>query len=534
MTQRIVVLSGVIGAGKSTLANGLEKTYGARVVKTRELLDIEARHRLRILHTREEYQEFGELRDIETGGAWVANALAEITRREDRPLFVVDSIRIPSQMSAIRKEYKYSAFHLHLTALKGDLEERFKKRASQFQEAPTYADARSNATEARVPNLEAIADAVTNTSRSNEADVLVRAATHLRLLSRDSVQTVDVIVGGQFGSEGKGHISSYISKEYKLLIRGGGPNAGHKVFEEPKAYTHHQLPSGTRTSKADLLVAAGAVINADKLLREIQECQVTPQRLSIDPLSMVISSDDIAAEETLVRKIGSTGQGVGMATARRIRERGSSTSLAKDIPSLSPYIRESGTILERAYQNGDKILVEGTQGAGLSLFHGHYPYVTSRDTTVSACLSEAGIPPRRVRKILMTCRTYPIRVDNGVEGTSGPLSKEISWEDISDRSGISIDTLRGAERTSTTDRQRRVSEFDWVQLRRAAQINGPTDIALTFADYLAAANRKARRFEQLPDETIQFIEEVENVAGASVSLISTYFGYRSIIDRRNW
>jgi adenylosuccinate synthase len=71
-------------------------------------------------------------------------------------------------------------------------------------------------------------------------------------------------------------------------------------------------------------------------------------------------------------------------------------------------------------------------------------------------------------------------------------------------------------------------------LRRAAQINGPTDIALTFADYLAAANRKARRFEQLPDETIQFIEEVENVAGASVSLISTYFGYRSIIDRRNW
>jgi adenylosuccinate synthase len=84
MTQRIVVLSGVIGAGKSTLANGLEKTYGARVVKTRELLDIEARHRLRILHTREEYQEFGELRDIETGGAWVANALAEITRRGEQ------------------------------------------------------------------------------------------------------------------------------------------------------------------------------------------------------------------------------------------------------------------------------------------------------------------------------------------------------------------------------------------------------------------------------------------------------------------
>jgi adenylosuccinate synthase len=134
----------------------------------------------------------------------------------------------------------------------------------------------------------------------------------------------------------------------------------------------------------------------------------------------------------------------------------------------------------------------------------------------------------------MVCRTYPIRVQNGTEGTSGALSREIDWNVVAKRSGIPLDSLLDAEKTSTTNRQRRVSEFDWVQLRRAAQINGPTDIALTFVDYLGAANRKARRFEQLSSETIQFIEEVENVAGAPVSLISTRFGFRSIIDRRTW
>jgi adenylosuccinate synthase len=91
-----------------------------------------------------------------------------------------------------------------------------------------------------------------------------------------------------------------------------------------------------------------------------------------------------------------------------------------------------------------------------------------------------------------------------------------------------------AERTSTTNRRRRVGEFDWALLRKAASLNGPTDIALTFADYLAESNQQARRFEQLGRQTIRFIEEVEKVASAPVSLISVRFAHRSIIDRRAW
>ena len=97
-----------------------------------------------------------------------------------------------------------------------------------------------------------------------------------------------------------------------------------------------------------------------------------------------------------------------------------------------------------------------------------------------------------------------------------------------------VQELSKTEKTSTTNRKRRVSEFDWVLLKKAAELNAPTDIALTFADYLSKKNREARRLEQLTPDTVQFIQEVERVAEAPVSLISTRFHHRSIIDRRTW
>ena len=165
---------------------------------------------------------------------------------------------------------------------------------------------------------------------------------------------------------------------------------------------------------------------------------------------------------------------------------------------------------------------------------GRYPFVTSRDTTVSGCLAEAGIAPSRVRRTLLVCRTYPIRVESPAAGDSGPMENEITLKEVSRRSRIPLAELRKTERTSTTKRRRRIAEFDWSLLRQSVSLNGPTDIALTFADYLGIENRGARRFEQLSDDTIQFIEEVERVAVAPVSLIATRFNVRSIIDRRKW
>jgi adenylosuccinate synthase len=359
------------------------------------------------------------------------------------------------------------------------------------------------------------------------------------LIAQSDEPRVDVLIGGEFGSEGKGNIAFYLAPEYDVLVRVGGPNAGHVVPTSPP-YTHRSLPSGTLAHEgAQLVIGPGAVINPGVLLQEIADCGVEGGRLVIDPQCGIIDDQAIQDEEALVTEIGSTAQGVGVGMARRILERGAYAKhggatrhlLARDVPELAPYTsRTAREVLSDAFSIGARVLLEGTQGTGLSLYHGYYPSVTSRDTSVSGCLSEAGISPRRVRKIIMVCRTYPIRVG----GPSGFLSQEITWGDVAERSGQDADELRAAERGSVSGRERRVSEFDWKLLHEAAELNGATDIALTFADHLSAINSRARRFDQLTAETRRFIEEVEHVAGCPVTLVSCRFDQRSVLDRRSW
>ena len=535
MAKQIVLLSGRVSSGKSTLSANLVQRFGVHPISTKDLI---ARLAGDIEHERGAMQNYGELLDRRTKGSWVCRELTKITESLDEDaVVVVDAVRIAGQIDAVRKAYGQRVFHIHLEAPEEVLSGRYqkKKRKKGFKEFTSYAEVLKNKTECQVESLAALADVVIKTDRCTKDDVVVRAASHLGLYGREYLRLVDVLVGGEYGSEGKGHIASHLAKEYDLLVRVGGPNAGHKVFQDPVPYTHHQLPSGTRFSEARLLIGAGAVINADKLLKEIAECKVDADRLSIDPQVMIIGKDDIAAEERLVKSIGSTGQGVGSATARRILERGlGGIKLARDIPELKPFIRPACVVLDKAFLERKRVFVEGTQGTGLSLYHGQYPHVTSRDTTVAGCLSEAGISASRVRRVIMVVRSYPIRVQDPSKSTSGPMSQELTWREISRRSGVPYSELQTTEKTSTTHRKRRVGEFDWELLRRAASLNGPTDIALTFADYVSVKNRDARRFEQLSEETIRFIEEIERVAGAPVSLISTRFDSRSIIDRRSW
>jgi len=364
---------------------------------------------------------------------------------------------------------------------------------------------------------------------------------------------VDVLVGGQYGSEGKGHIAAYLARDYDVLVRVGGPNAGHTVSSASGVYTYHQLPSGARDTKARLLLGPGMTINVKRLLEEIKECRVKPDRLFIDPQAMIIEKEDIKAERGLVAKIASTGQGSGAAAARRILGRKPhAVRLARDIQALRPYVGvkphyRGRTLdqLELAYRRGQSILLEGTQGSGLSIFHGHYPYVTSRDTNVAGCLAEVGISPNRVRRILMVVRPTPIRVgnpDGDKKLTSGWLKHETTFVTIATAAGLDPTEVPQNERTSTTKRPRRVGWFDWDQFRRACALNAPTDIVLTFADYISVKNQKARRFEQLTEDTIKFVEELERIAQSPVSLINTRFprkpeekiDLRTVIDRRNW
>jgi adenylosuccinate synthase len=544
MAFQIVLLSGSVASGKTALWQQLTKSFPAEqihVLRTKNVMRELASKKLgrELPAERRAMQDFGDQLDRDTSGQWVRDALTSLVNEyvsaEASPIFVVDAVRILRQVKAIREAYGYSVNHIHLKAPEHELAARYKRRSGDLRELKSFRDLVKNPTEAAVNELEKSADIVVDTQACTPDDILVKTATHLGLFTREYERLVDVIVGGQYGSEGKGHIASYLSREYAALVRVGGPNAGHKVFLKPGPYVHHQLPSGTlRNPAAKLIIAPGAVVNPESLLREIRECKVDRERLSIDPQTMIITERDCKSESGLQKRISSTGQGVGAATARRILDRGKRVRLAKDVRELMPFVRDSWELLEQIYKCGGRVLVEGTQGTGLSIFHGSYPYVTSRDTTISGCLSEAGIPPTRVRKTIMVCRTYPIRVQNPAGGTSGPLRQELDWDEIARRAGVPAKEIKTNERTSTTNRERRVGAFDWVLLRKNSALNGPTDIAITFTDYLNPLNAGARRYEQLSPEAIRFIEEVELVGAAPVSLISTRFDFRSIIDRRTW
>lgn len=538
MAKQIVILSGHVCAGKSTLAGKLAEQFGFKHVKTWNFIQARGKH---LSLERGALQGYGEYLDTKTKGAWLRDDLQKI-EREEKPdtLIIVDSVRHPGQIEYLRNAYRRQIIHVHLTADRAELEKRYEKRKkskSDIEEMGTYAQVLENKTESNVEALGDIADIVINSARCSEQDIVIRVASHLGWYGREYLRLVDVLVGGQYGSEGKGQVASYLASEYDLLIRVGGPNAGHrvKIPGTTKAFTFRHLPSGSFATDAPLLIGPGAVLHVPTLLAEIANAKISVDRLMIDPQAMTISSTDQAKEIALKAAIGSTGQGVGQATSRRIIGRGKAhVKLARDIPDLKPFLKESCDVLERHFREGKRALLEGTQGTGLSIFHGHYPHVTSRDTTVAGCLAETGISPTRVRKVIMVCRSYPIRVGSPKDGYSGYMSGELSWEEIEKRAIYKKGRIAKVEVGSVSGNPRRVGEFDWVQLRKAASLNAPTDIALTFADYISSENENARRFEQLTEPTIRFIEEIERVAAAPVTLISTRFHERSIIDRRAW
>jgi adenylosuccinate synthase len=535
---RVVLISGQICSGKTALVEQLRDKHGARIVKTKDLI---LKKLPKTKNERQSLQRAGQGLDRKDGGRWVAEALQRVvdeSSRENTPrgLYVVDSVRILGQVEAIRRAYGADVHHIHLTAPDNVLRARFEARTRSDDSGTAYDALKGNKTEKGVESLAAIADVVVSTDRCSEEAVLVRATALLNLYPRSNEELVDVLIGGQYGSEGKGNIVGHIAAEYDLLVRVGGPNAGHQVYAEPEPEKYYHLPSGTqRAPNARLLLGPGAVIYPPKLLDEIAKHSVTSDRLSIDPQAMIITDEDREEEKSKYGSISSTAQGVGVASARKMTGRsdykdGRVRFLAKDCPELRPYIRSTRKIISDAMVQGQRILLEGTQGTSLSLHHGEYPHVTTRDTTVSGCLADAGIAPSNVRRIIMVCRTYPIRVG----GPSGHMEHEVDMETIHQRSGIPLEQLRKAERTTTTNRERRIAEFNWVQFKDSVQLNGPTDIALTFVDYFDIQNRDAYRFEQLTDETISFVEEIERVSGRPVSLLSTSFNWRNVIDRRAW
>ncbi|MGH2749290.1 MAG: adenylosuccinate synthetase [Actinomycetota bacterium] len=336
---------------------------------------------------------------------------------------------------------------------------------------------------------------------------------------------ITVVVGGQFGSEGKGKIAHWIARRgAAAAVRVGGSNSGHTVVGwDNRLYSFRHLPTAALLDGVLCVLPAGSYLDADVLVEEIERVGLTPDRLAIDPNAQLITEDDRESEKRwgLKEAIGSTGSGTGAAVARRVSRRGSVRTV-RDDPRLAPFVAEAVTRLRGVLDADGRIVIEGTQGFGLSVLHSpYYPNATSRDTTAAAAVAEAGLSPLDVDEVVLVLRAYPIRV----AGDSGPLPHETDWDTITQHSGSPAPIL---ERTTVTGRVRRVGEFDSHIARLAIAANQPTMIVMNHVDYVDAgcasgklspkASEFLRRVSCGIDHSIDYVgvgpAEVVPVAGA--------------------
>ncbi|MEM2865530.1 MAG: adenylosuccinate synthetase [Candidatus Hadarchaeales archaeon] len=327
-----------------------------------------------------------------------------------------------------------------------------------------------------------------------------------------------MVCGGQWGDEGKGKIVAYLSLKYRphLVARAGvGPNAGHTVHFGGKKFGLRQVPCGFVHEGARLLIGPGVLVNPEVLLREAEETGAK-NRLGVDRRCAVIEPHHVERDrssEHLSKKIGTTGSGCGPANVDRVNR---VAKLAEEVEKLRPFLTDVPLEVNEALERGRLVLIEGSQGFGLSLVHGTYPYVTSKDTCAGTMLADVGVGPTKVSEVLLVFKAYATRVGEGTFPTEMPVEE-------AERLGI-------VEYGTVTGRRRRIGHFDFEMARRATMINGATQIAITCLDKLFRECAGARKMEQLTEEARRFVRRVEEATGVPVTLLSTGEGTEDIID----
>lgn len=355
-----------------------------------------------------------------------------------------------------------------------------------------------------------------------------------------------VIVGAQWGDEGKGKIVDLLSEDSDAVVRyQGGANAGHTIKVGGKETILHLIPSGVLHPSKRCVIGNGVVLDPEVFLDEIRTLKekgvdVSPSRLAISKKAHLIlpyhkSLDKAREAKRGGRKIGTTGRGIGPCyedKAARIgvragdlenpeltREKIAGALLEKNTlfrdlykfeemdpskvsddllalaPEILPYIQDTEEILHGAMEAGEDILFEGAQGVHLDIDHGTYPYVTSSNTVSGAAAAGSGVAPTDIGKVIGVAKAYTTRVG------SGPFPTE-SLDDAG-----SYLQSRGHEFGATTGRPRRCGWLDAVILKESARLNGFTGLALTKLDVLqnlpqlkicVAYELDGKRIERMP------------------------------------
>ncbi|MDQ4018251.1 MAG: adenylosuccinate synthase [Actinomycetota bacterium] len=332
-----------------------------------------------------------------------------------------------------------------------------------------------------------------------------------------------VIVGAQWGDEGKGKIVDLLARHSDVVCRyQGGPNAGHTIVRDGETFKLHHVPSGVLYPGKVCVVGAGCVVDPELLVRELDELEargVSTADLRVSGNAHLIMpwhlAIDSASERRLGRlQIGTTRRGIGPAYADKAARIGirvqdildpkilrqkfetalaekneilarvygaeplEPEELAERMEALAvrlrPYVADTSLLVDEALTDGRRVLLEGAQGTLLDLDHGTYPFVTSSNPTAGAAATGIGIGPTRVDGVVGVAKAYVTRVGEG------PFPTEIEGPDQARVREL------GAEYGTTTGRERRCGWLDLVALRYAVRVNGLTSLAITKLDVLSA------------------------------------------------
>ncbi|MDU7693333.1 MAG: adenylosuccinate synthase [Helicobacter sp.] len=391
----------------------------------------------------------------------------------------------------------------------------------------------------------------------------------------------DLILGIQWGDEGKGKIVDYLASKYDFVVRyGGGHNAGHTIVTDKK-YALHLLPSGVLHNCKNV-IANGVVISLSALNREL--CAFDKAAVFISSRAHVITPYHEALDKINEAKfaIGTTKKGIGPAYTDKVARSGieiqdlfneskllkklcanyeAMALLDKNLPkpevickellnefaSIKHLVCDTTKLLWDAQDNGEKILLEGAQGSMLDINHGTYPYVTSSDTLASGASSGSGLASSSIKDIIGVFKAYCTRVGNGAfpSEESGPLGEKIA--EI------------GHEFGTTTGRKRRIGWLDLVALKYAIRLNGCTSLAIMKMDVLDGfesikicvgyeqsgeisthmssnldevkpifkelkgwgKTAGLKSFDELPKEAKDYLKYIEDFVGVKIKIIST-------------
>ena len=335
--------------------------------------------------------------------------------------------------------------------------------------------------------------------------------------------TCSILVGGAWGDEGKGKCITYLCDKDKpeIIARAGvGPNAGHSVQFHGDKYGLRMIPSGFVHTGARLLIGAGVLVDPEVFHHELDylnKYKVKGRTFADYRCSMIepTHKEQDKASEYLAKTIGSTGSGCGPANRDRVMR---VAKQAQDMESMNGFTADVPLEVNTALDEDRDVFIEGSQGFGLSLYYGTYPFVTSKDTTASSAAADVGVGPTHVDDVIVVFKAYATRVGEG------PFPSEIS-EEMAENMGLE-------EYGTVTGRRRRVGTFDMELARESCMINGATQIALTCVDRLYPKCERVQDYSKLSREIKEFVDSIEAATKVPVTIISTGPDLEDTIDLR--